>query len=173
MENDQWRGFISRCFSKGCVVMSFIDTRSISSLYRPVVEMLLVDECEFFSALRCQFSSARVLSIREDGYGIFVDFEVDPLTRIISPEIEYARVDGLVGIDKSNRLVCGFALFIEDGAIVQLDGYPFISDTWPQETVELKFISSDESGRETYTDHRSSASLSRYILDTPIQMLCK
>lgn len=90
--------------------MSFIDTRSISSLYRPVVEMLLVDECEFFSALRCQFSSARVLSIREDGYGIFVDFEVDPLTRIISPEIEYARVDGLVGIDKSNRLVCGFAL---------------------------------------------------------------
>ena len=78
--------------------MSFIDTRSISSLYRPVVEMLLVDECEFFSALRCQFSSARVLSIREDGYGIFVDFEVDPLTRIISPEIEYARVDGLVGM---------------------------------------------------------------------------
>ena len=70
--------------------MSFIDTRSISSLYRPVVEMLLVDECEFFSALRCQFASARGLSIREDGYGIFVDFEVDSHTRILSPKIEYA-----------------------------------------------------------------------------------
>lgn len=145
-----------------------IDTRDIESLCAPVVEMLSSGDSELLSALRLQFASAAIADIIEDGYGILINFSIGTDTRIISPVIEYARVDGLVGVNESMEWVCGFALFIEDGCLVQLDGFPYSDDQWPQETVSLKFISVEENGIEHYSDYRNPASLARYILQDPV-----
>lgn len=145
-----------------------IDTKNIRSLCVPVVGMLLSGDSEFLSALKLQFATAEIDNIIEDGYGIFINFSINADTRIISPDIEYARVDGLVGVNEDMEWICGFALFIENGRLVQLDGFPYSGDQWPQEIVSLKFISVDKDGIERYSDKRSARSLERYNLKDPI-----
>lgn len=139
-----------------------INTSYPEVFYKSVIEMLLQGESNYLKLLRQQFITHEVRSINYDGYGISIDLSIDPSTKIVSPEIDFARIDGLCGIDEKNW-ICGFALFINDGCIASLDCYPVSVDAWPNEELYLKFwVDTEENG--FWSNCRSEASLKRYLL---------
>ena len=70
--------------------------------------MLLQGESNYLKLLRQQFITHEVKSINYDGYGISIDLSIDPSTKIVSPEIDFARIDGLCGIDEKENWNRGY-----------------------------------------------------------------
>ncbi len=154
---------------EGYTAMIYADTSNVKELYKPVMEMFLHGDTDYLAVLRKQFATAKVASIEEDGYGIFINFEVDPALRMLNPELQENMISGLVGIDESGEAICGFALFVSEGVIAQIDGYPFGPDTWPEERVVLKNVNKDIIFREEYcSDAWNFAKLSRLTYGKPI-----
>ncbi len=130
--------------------MIYADTGNVKELYKPVMEMFLHGDTDYLAVLRKQFETAKVTSIEEDGYGIFINFEVDPALRMLNSELQENMISGLVGIDESGEAICGFALFVSEGVIAQIDGFPIDPDTWPEQRVILKNVNKDIIFREEY-----------------------
>lgn len=118
--------------------MIYADTGNLEELYKPVLEMFLQGDTDYLAALRRQLETVRVTSVEEDGYGIFVNLEVDPATRILNPELQENMLSGVSGRSLDGEHVCAFALFVSDGALSLIDGFPLGPDTWPKERVLLR-----------------------------------
>lgn len=134
-----------RCLKKGYRKKKWLNPGDIESLYKPVIEMLLTGNTRLLEIYRRQFATARVKSIENDGYGIFVNLIVDPSLRIIEPEpmsLFQGPISGVCGLDSSGEPVCGFALFDGDGCIELLDGYTYKvdPDVWPEEEITLAYV---------------------------------
>lgn len=147
-----------------------ISTGDIRGLSTPVVEFLLAGESDFLAALRHQFAHAKITKITEDGYGFYIEYETDQNLRIRNPQLQGEMVNGIVGIDDQGECICGFALFMSNGLISYLDGYPFLGDTWPSKTVTLKYVNRDVDGNEYFTSVRSPEELKEYIFPEKIEV---
>jgi hypothetical protein len=77
--------------------------------------------------LRVQFMQSQLESRKHNGYGFFTTFIVPEAVPICSLIDERVHANALVG----NEL-CGFMLWIRNGRINFLEGYPLGGDAWPQ-----------------------------------------
>ncbi len=146
-----------------------IPTGDIRGLSTPVIDFLLAGESDFLAALRLQFAHAKITKITEDGYGFYVEYETESSLRILNPQLQGEMVNGIVGIDNQGECICGFALFMSDGMISYLDGYPFLGDTWPDEMITLKYVNRGMDGKEYFTSIRGQAELKEYIFPEKIE----
>lgn len=151
--------------------MIYADTGNVKELYKPVMEMFLHGDTDYLAILRKQFEAAKVSSIEEDGYGIFIHFDVDPSLQICNPQLQNGLVTGLVGINRGGDTICGFAMSISDGMLSQIDGYPTGLDAWPREKVQLKNVGMDIiSGKEYCSDEWGSDRLLGLTYGEPIML---
>ncbi len=144
--------------------MTWLYSGDVNALYQPVVRFLLNDDISFFFALRQQFNRSKVISIEENGYGFYVDFEVCPEMRILNAELRNRMIGGVAGINRAGECVCAFTLLVVDGLISSLEGNPTAADTWPEEEIELKYMNQREDGNEYYfSDARNQCARDKYL----------
>lgn len=150
--------------------MTYISTDDIPALSKAAIDALIAGESDFLAALRDQFAHAELIAVREDGYGYFADYAVDPSLRILNPDLQGKMVTDVLGFNEEGKCVCGFALLISDGMIDALDGYPTLDDTWPNERVELKYANVDSDGKEYIGTARGRIDLEKYTFPERIEI---
>lgn len=150
--------------------MTYISTDDIPALSKAAIDALIAGESDFLAALRDQFAHAELIAVREDGYGYFADYAVDPSLRILNPDLQGKMVTGVLGFNKKGECVCGFALLISDGMIDALDGYPLMEDVWPKEDVKMKYVNIGSDGKEYFAPFRDNKALEKYIFPEQIEI---
>jgi hypothetical protein len=99
----------------------------LTELEKTVLRYLLQGDSEETRILREQLASSSLESREHTGYGFFTNFKVDGA----APPC--ARVNfelGDVTVVLSGQL-CGFILFVREGKIAFLEGFPLGGDEWP------------------------------------------
>ncbi len=104
----------------------------LTPLESAVIAAMLAASTEFGETLSIQLAQSQLESRRHNGYGFFTTFAVSnesPLTTLVD---ERLAASALVGGE-----LCGFLLWIKNGRIDFLEGYPLGGDAWPSDqTIE-------------------------------------
>ena len=98
----------------------------LTPLERAVVELILDGLPKSQDSLRTQLNLSRRESRVHNGYGFYTTFAV-PGNSLAAP-LRNAHLGASAYVD--DRL-CGFLLWIEDGRVNFLEGYPLGGDAWP------------------------------------------
>jgi hypothetical protein len=99
----------------------------LTELESVVLRELLQGESDDLVVLRRQIASCSLQSRERNGYGFFTNFHVgENAPRCANENFEL----GDVSVVLSGQL-CGFILFVRDGKIDFLEGYPLGGDEWP------------------------------------------
>jgi hypothetical protein len=99
----------------------------LTELERRVLQFLLEEDSEENRVLSEQLTGCSLESRERNGYGFFTNFQV------AEDAPDSARTDfelGDVSVVISGQL-CGFILFVREGRIAFLEGYPLGGDEWP------------------------------------------
>lgn len=106
-------------------------TGDIARLAQIITPMLLVGDNNFLCALREQYDHLVDIEIDFNGYGFYVNYTVDDRLRIMNENLQYSVFTDMVGNDLTGDSVVGFQIFITDGMISTLEGFPFADHEWP------------------------------------------
>jgi hypothetical protein len=99
----------------------------LTELERTVLAYMLQVDSEETRVLREQLASSSLESRDHNGYGFFTNFKVDSGSALCErANFELANVTAVL----SGQL-CGFILFVRDGKIEFLEGFPLGGDEWP------------------------------------------
>jgi hypothetical protein len=95
---------------------------------KKLMDMLLAGEQELFVKLRRQYETAKVKERKFDGYGFFTYFEIFDKSLNLD-DVDIVLNDVFIDYDDID---CAYSanLFIKDGFIIALDGYPLGGDEW-------------------------------------------
>ncbi len=106
-------------------------TGDIARLAQIITPMLLVGDNNFLRALREQYDHLVDVEVDFNGYGFYVNYTVDDRLRIMNENLQYSVFTDMVGNDITGDSVVGFQIFITDGVISTLEGFPFAAHEWP------------------------------------------
>jgi hypothetical protein len=99
----------------------------LTEVERTVLEFLLQGSSDENAVLFEQLASSSLKSRERNGYGVYTNFEVsDAVPRCTRENFEL----GDVSVVLSGQL-CGFILFIREGKVEFLEGFPLGGDEWP------------------------------------------
>ena len=99
----------------------------LTDLEAAVLQFLLQEDTEITRALREQLATCTLESRERNGYGFFTNFHViDSAPKCSIENIELGDASAVVGGEK-----CGFILFVREGRIEFLEGFPLGGDSWP------------------------------------------
>jgi len=92
-----------------------------------VLSLLLEDDSSENRILRTQLASCSLESRERNGYGFFTNFKVDDAApRCGRSDFELGDAAAVISDQR-----CGFILFVREGTISFLEGYPLGGDEWP------------------------------------------
>jgi hypothetical protein len=99
----------------------------LTELETTVLRFLLQSDSEVYRILREQLAGCSLESRERNGYGIYTNF----LIADDAPRCAVANfVLGDISVVLSGQL-CGFILFVREGKIDFLEGFPLGGDEWP------------------------------------------
>jgi hypothetical protein len=99
----------------------------LTELENTVLSYLLQEDSEENHTLRQQLSSCLLESREYNCYGIYTNFKLDDASRrCLRENFELGDITATL----SGQL-CGFILFVRDGKISFLEGFPLDGDAWP------------------------------------------
>jgi hypothetical protein len=93
-----------------------------------VVEVILTNPNIDSEKLRRQVATSELKSRERNGYGFYTNFAVPETIEHYPSANEQFHATALV-----DGQLCGFILFIRDGRVAFLEGYPLGGDAWPQQ----------------------------------------
>ena len=102
---------------------------SFEKFEHAVMQKILEEDTSVNRILREQYKKAQVASRDFTGVGFYTDFHLPENIVKVTEPVEYGYGDVLCDV---NGITCfgGFVLFIEDGAMICLEGYTF-HEEWP------------------------------------------
>lgn len=148
----------------GTIDMNKFYTGDFSQLSLAVIARLLEGDNPYYSCLRKQFAMSKLTNFNYDGYGYTLDFEVNPKFKVISPDVSYDIISGLAGVNSRGEDICGFALFVRQGCLSQLDAYSLRTDNWLFEEVELLYTEADKHGKLIFLQNGVASSIEELTL---------
>jgi hypothetical protein len=99
----------------------------LTELEHTVLQAFLQSELEDVCVLGEQLASCSLKSREHNGYGFYTNFQVDDIPpRCAKENFEL----GGVSVVLSGQL-CGFLLFVREGKVEFLEGFPLGGDEWP------------------------------------------
>ncbi len=99
----------------------------LTELERTVLAFLLQEDSDENQLLMQQLASSTLESRENNGYGVYTNFEVpEVVLRCAQESFEL----GDVSVVLSGQL-CGFILFVREGKVEFLEGFPLGGDEWP------------------------------------------
>ena len=140
-----------------------VNSGNMKELAALAITKLLEDDNPYYRCLRKQLSISMSANLSYDGYGFVVNFEADPMYKIIYPDVDYDIISGVIGVNSLGQDVCGFALFVEHGLLSQLDAYSIQTDTWSAESIRLLYAKTDNNGELIFCESGTSKSLEDLI----------
>lgn len=150
-----------RMLLEGMFDMKKIYTGDFSQLSLAVIARLLEGNNPYYSCLRKQFAMSKLTNFNYDGYGYTLDFEVDPKAKIIFPDASYDIISGLSGVNPHGEDICGFALFVKNGCLTQLDAYSLRTDNWLFEEIDLLYTETNEQGELVFCEKGVAESIEK------------
>lgn len=114
---------------------------NINKLEEAVIRKLLIFSVERYGCLIKQIDQLIVENRKVNDAGFSTYFLLSDTSKICS-EIGSLRIGNVVASIPSLNRGAGFLLFIKNGAIKSLEGYPFAED-WPTEIHEFELNYSD------------------------------
>lgn len=115
------------------------------------MNFILAGDNPVLSELRKQFSESSLTNRENDGYGFFLHFnipaDIQKLTDIYDIKPDFTITDVQVRFAPEYKLF-GLALFIKDGLIDFLDGYPLEGEAWPDSVSDFHFCYSTDAERD-------------------------
>jgi hypothetical protein len=100
-----------------------------------LVPLLIEGAHPALSALRQQFSGARIKQVELTGVGFYVDFEVASDTPLAEPA-NFSGGDARITVEGVEN-GAGCVLFVSGGRLATLEGYTYGGDTWLEAAVAL------------------------------------
>ncbi len=119
---------------------------------RNVMEMLLAGDDPILEGLRNQYENSSVTSTEFTGVGFFTSFRVRAGIPWVAAGKSFSFGD-VFGNWEDLENSSGFVLFVEDGYLSQLEGYMFVSNSWPSEYSGVVL---------TYADHGGTRDLEKF-----------
>jgi hypothetical protein len=99
----------------------------LTELERKVIEFLLKEDTEENRVLAEQLAGCSLESRDLDGFGFYTNFQIaDVAPRCARENFEL----GDISVILSGQL-CGFILFVREGKVAFLEGFPLGGDEWP------------------------------------------
>lgn len=98
-----------------------------------LVPLLIAGDHPALSALRQQYSKARVKQVELTGAAFYVEFEVPPDAPLAEPA-NFAGGDARITL-KGVKNGAGCALFVRKGRLATFEGYTYGDDTWAEDAV--------------------------------------
>lgn len=123
-----------------------INTSNIIELSHAVTPLLLAGNTNFLRALRNQYDHLKSEVLDFNGYGFYIDYEIEEKYRILNKNLQKCVITDLVGLDDTGDAVVGFQIFISDGTISTLEGFPYASHVWPEVDIQLVYVRYDANG---------------------------
>jgi hypothetical protein len=99
----------------------------LTPLESAVISSMLEGSKDYGETLRLQLVESQLESREHNGYGFYTKFSVPVDVPTCSLVNEHFHASSLVGGE-----LCGFILYIRDGRVAVLEGYPLGGDAWPQ-----------------------------------------
>jgi hypothetical protein len=129
--------------------------KTLTTLEKQVLEMLLHGQDEVLAILRQQAKDLEVSSREMTGAGFYTEFLVLPNVQRVpgSPTFKLGDVNGRAE-NVSHGL--GFLLYVKDGALSMLEGYTY-DEPWPDDVRGLVLTYASKEGRKLdfQTSHRN------------------
>jgi hypothetical protein len=107
----------------------------VLQLAERLVPLLIEGTHPALSALRQQFSEARVKQVELTGVGFYIDFEVPPDAPLAEPA-KFAGGNAKITV-KGMENGAGCVLFVRGGRLATLEGYTYGDDGWPEKALVL------------------------------------
>src|SRR5277367_6622741 len=103
-----------------------LNVAHLTSLENAVIEAILHGKPQSEHCLREQLRQSQLRSREFNGYGFFTNLVI-PEHAPGCPDLDQTLLASALVDDQ----LCGFILWITDGKIVCLEGYPLGGDSWP------------------------------------------
>ncbi len=137
-------------------------TDDLALLSIEAVKKLTEGDIQLFGILKHQLDTSTIKEIDFDGYGFYTEFGVDEQYQIMNPALRSLDISDLVGLNRSGECSVGFVLFVSDGMITTLEGFPFLSDEWPLEDIRFMYTEQPHGCNAKYVEKRSSSFYEKY-----------
>ncbi len=129
-------------------------TDALDALIQEAMLEITEGESPLLRVLRNQYESCVDVRINLDGYGFYAYMMPDPRLRIKDKEKQAFEVSDLVGFNEDGQCSVGFVLFVRDGLIFMLEGFPFLENSWPSEDIGFKYVAQPPMSNAVYSDER-------------------
>ena len=105
----------------------------LNELETTILKFLLREDTADNRVIAGQLASCSLDSRERNGYGIYTNFRVsESAPKCLTRDFERGDVSAIVG-----GQLCGFILFVRDGKVAFLEGFPLGGNEWPSsETIE-------------------------------------
>lgn len=129
-------------------------TEDLDALIQEVMRRITEGDTCVLHKLRNQFESATITKIDFDGYGFYAYMAPSEKLRIRNKKMQAFEISDVVGFNDDGRPSVGFILFVRDGLIFMLEGFPFLEDAWPSEEINFKYGIQPPMSDAAYSDTR-------------------
>jgi len=103
----------------------------LTDLERAILDFSLPEAGENEEVLRQQIAMSKLASREHTGYGFFTNFRIDEDSpRCSVSNFQFGNVTAVVSGE-----LCGFWIFVREGEISFLEGFPLGGDSWPSSEV--------------------------------------
>ncbi len=138
-----------------------IDACDVALLSKRITSMFLAGDNNFLCALREQYANVVDTEIVFDGFGYSVNYFIDERTRIMNGRLQSYVFSGIDCLDSSGIVRAGFLLYVSDGALAGLEGFPSVDDSWPSTEVSPAYEWENDQGVFGFRGDRDAEMLRR------------